>query len=114
MSELKIIERDGAIIAVPDKRLDTNTAPDAETGLALQLEKGNSKIIIDFKNTDYISSAGLRVILKSAKMAKQNSGLVVLCNANSQIHEVLEISGFLTMLKHFDNLDDALQHVLGN
>jgi anti-anti-sigma factor len=112
MSELTISDRDGAIVVMPGKRLDTNTAPEAEKVITARLETGASRIVFDFSGTDYISSAGLRILLKTSKLAGKSGGRVGLCNANDQIREVLEISGFLTMLRHFDNLDEALKNVL--
>ena len=95
-------------IALPGKRLDTNTAPDVEKALLEKIEADRVKIVFDFSKTDYISSAGLRVILKTAKTASQKGGKITICNANAQIHEVLEISGFLTMFEYYDNMDDAV------
>jgi anti-anti-sigma regulatory factor len=57
------------------------------------------------------SSSGLRVILKTAKVLKPKNGTAALCNTNKQIHEVLEISVFLDVVKAFDSLDDAMTFV---
>jgi len=99
------------LIAIPNGRLDTNNSPEAEKAISENIENGDTKIIIDFSKTDYISSAGLRVILITAKQLRQKSGTIVLCNANEQIHEVLEISGFLSLVKCVATLDDALSEI---
>jgi anti-anti-sigma regulatory factor len=52
----------------------------------------------------------LRVILKAAKLVRAD-GKIALCNSNAQIHEVLEISGFLDMLDHYGSLEEAMQSV---
>ena len=101
---------EGAFVVAPDGRLDTNTAPQAEKLLVDNISAGEKRVIFDFSKTDYISSAGLRVILQAAKLVRKD-GRVVLCNANEQIYEVLEISGFLDMIKHCSNLKEALQSV---
>ena len=101
------------VIAIPNGRLDTNNAPEAESLIVREIEKGESKIVVDFANTNYISSAGLRVILKALKLLKPRGGAVALCNANEQITEVLEITGFLTMLKCCPSLDEAIRSVSG-
>jgi anti-anti-sigma factor len=100
---------EGILVAIPDGRLDTSNAAEAEQQIVEQIEAGEGKIAVDFSKTNYISSAGLRIILKAAKLLKQKGGSIVLCNANEQIHEVLEISGFLTMLNCTDSLDEAVQ-----
>ena len=61
--------------------------------------------------TWYVSSAGLRVILKAAKQAKNGGGALAICQANEHILEVLDLSGFLSVINHLDNLDEALKAV---
>ncbi|TNF99931.1 MAG: anti-sigma factor antagonist [Gammaproteobacteria bacterium] len=103
-------EQDGVLIVMPQGRLDTNNSPEAEQLIVDKIEQDSTRIVYDFSKTDYISSAGLRVVLKSAKMVKGN-GSVAICNANEQIHEVFEISGFLTILNYLPNLEDAIKSV---
>lgn len=88
-SELLTMELDG--------RLDTNTAP------ALELEINNSvtseikKLVLDFKELQYISSAGLRVLLAAQKkMNKQ--GCMIIKNANEMIMDVFHVTGFIDIL----------------
>ncbi len=101
----------GVFIVMPDGRLDTNTSPEAEQLIMAAIENGENKVVIDFSKTDYISSSGLRVILKTAKVLKPKNGTAALCNTNKQIHEVLEISGFLGVVNTFNSLDDAMTFV---
>lgn len=98
----------GILVVIPDGRLDTNTSPEVEKIIVEAIESGEKKVLFDFSKTDYLSSAGLRVILKSAKLLKPKGGNVMLCNTNEQIYEVLEISGFLNMVKCHDSLDTAI------
>ena len=106
-------QSDGVFIVMPNGRLDTNTSPEAEKMIVEAVDNGQTKIAVDFAKTEYISSAGLRVVLKTAKLLKPKGGVVNLCNANEQIHEVLEISGFLNMVKCFDSLDEAMASLKG-
>ena len=104
-----LISKDGdVLIAMLNGRLDTNTSPATEDKLMGNVNDGESKLVIDFANTDYISSSGLRVVLKLAKATKKSQGALALCNANQQILEVLEISGFLALVSHFDNVKEAV------
>jgi anti-anti-sigma factor len=108
-----ISRNQGVVIAIPSGRLDTNNAPEAEELIVKEIENGQLKIVVDFAKTNYISSAGLRVILKALKLLKQkDGGAIALCNANEQIQEVLEITGFLSMLSSHPSLDDAIGEVL--
>lgn len=77
-------------------RLDTITAPELETSLR-ESYAGVSKLVLDFAVLDYVSSAGLRVILQAQKtMNKQ--GEMVIRNVNEGINEVFEVTGFIDIL----------------
>lgn len=77
-------------------RLDTTTAPELEEALAEGLEEVE-ELVLDFKELEYISSAGLRVLLALQK--KMNvQGSMVVQNVNSTIMEVFELTGFVDIL----------------
>ena len=77
-------------------RLDTTTAPELETSLKESFE-GLEKLVLDFGELDYLSSAGLRVLLQAQKtMNKQ--GEMVVKNVNDTIEEIFEITGFADVL----------------
>ena len=77
-------------------RLDTVTAPSLEAELKANLD-GIQELVLDFQKLEYISSAGLRVLLMAQKtMNKQGS--MVIRNVNETIAEVFEITGFADML----------------
>ena len=105
-------EIDGAFVVIPNGRLDTNNHAEAEALVLAHISSGEEKVIFDFSKTDYISSAGLRVVLVTAKKVRAK-GALALCNANEQVGEVLEISGFLDVMQHFDSLQEALAFVKG-
>ena len=54
----------------------------------------NPKILIDFTDIDFVTSAGLRAVLLLMKKAKASGGAFALCGVNAQVQEVLDISGF--------------------
>ncbi|MGN0669601.1 MAG: STAS domain-containing protein [Oscillospiraceae bacterium] len=77
-------------------RLDTTTAPQLEEEIAASIG-GINKLVLDFGQLEYISSAGLRVLLKSQKsMMKQ--GKMIIVNASETIREVFELTGFMDIL----------------
>lgn len=77
-------------------RLDTSTAPALEEELKASLE-GITDLVLDFEKLEYISSAGLRVVLSAQKtMTKQ--GQMKLVNVNEEVMEVFEITGFVDIL----------------
>lgn len=78
-----------------DGRLDTTTAPELESKIGDL--SGVEELIIDMKNLEYISSAGLRVILKAQKIMNEK-GSMKLKNVGESIMEVFEITGFSDFL----------------
>jgi anti-anti-sigma factor len=103
------IEKKGKVtILTPKDRLDTSTSPAFEKVLKEQFNDETSTIIIDFINIEYISSAGLRVLLLGAKTMKKKNGKLCLCSLNEQVHEVFDISGLLHIFNPYDNINDAL------
>ena len=77
-------------------RLDTTTAPELEAALDEVLEN-TKELIFNFENLEYISSAGLRVILKAQK-SMNTKGSMKLTGVNDSIMEVFDITGFLDIL----------------
>lgn len=77
-------------------RLDTNTAPELEAEIKASLT-GVQRLVLDFAELAYISSAGLRVLLSTQKtMNKQGS--MVIRHVNEMVMEVFEITGFIDIL----------------
>ncbi len=95
MNIIKNVEGKKLIINVAG-RLDTTTAPELEKSIAESIDEID-EMVIDFKELDYISSAGLRVLLSTQKSMAKKSGLSIL-NVNDTIKEVFEITGFDSIL----------------
>ena len=77
-------------------RLDTITAPELETELKASLD-GVSKLTLDFSKLEYISSAGLRVLLSTQKRMNTQGSMTV-TNVNATIMEIFEVTGFNDIL----------------
>ena len=77
-------------------RLDTTTAPQLESEIKASLD-GVTSLTLDFASLDYISSAGLRVLL-AAQKTMNRQGTMVICNVCDDIREVFEITGFSDIL----------------
>lgn len=80
----------------PEGRLDTTTAPQLEAEVKDSLE-GVTALVLDLAALEYISSAGLRVVL-SAQKAMNKQGSMVVRNVNEYVMEVLEVTGFADIL----------------
>lgn len=81
----------------PIGRLDTTTAPEFEKALG-EILAGVSDLVLDMTDVEYVSSAGLRVILKVQKVMF-NQGKMRLIGVNESVMEVFEITGFSNILK---------------
>lgn len=77
-------------------RLDTATAPQLEAELKENLE-GVSDLCMDFAGLDYLSSAGLRVILQAQKVMNRQGNMVIR-NVNETIMEIFDVTGFTDIL----------------
>lgn len=77
-------------------RLDTVTAPELETELRNSFD-GVKELILDFENLEYISSAGLRVLLMAQKTMNSQGSMKIL-NVNETISEIFEVTGFSDIL----------------
>ena len=78
-------------------RLDTITAPELESSLMEDID-GVTELNFDFTNLEYISSAGLRVLLSAQKIMNKQGSMVVK-NANDMIKDVFDVTGFSDILK---------------
>ena len=85
------------VIFALEGKLDTTTAPDLDAALK-EAFSGTKKMVLDFADLKFISSAGLRVILNAQKVMN-DQGELVIKNAGPQILEVFEITGFSDFLK---------------
>ena len=94
-------------IVKPKGRLDAATGPALEAELAAATG-GGARLLLDFSELVYISSAGLRVVLLAAKKVKASNGRLALCSLNPQIAEVFKISGFDVIIDIHPSPDSAL------
>jgi anti-sigma B factor antagonist len=93
--------------------IDTTTAPDLEKKLEEQLALNKYKIIVDLKNIDYVSSAGWGVFVSEIREIRENNGDLVLINMSSDVYDVYELMEFSSILKSFDNVEDAIVNFTG-
>jgi len=96
------------VIIAPEGRLDSINAPILEHALATVIDRGDTRLIIDFTGLDYISSIGLSVLLTAAKRLKRLDGRIVLAGMNDRVGMVMEISGFNRIFVIFPSVEHAL------
>ena len=85
-----------ALDMVERVRLDTTTAPQLEAEFKQNID-GVEKLVLDFAGLEYLSSAGLRVLLAAQKVMNKQ-GEMILRNVNETINEIFEVTGFIDIL----------------
>ena len=84
------------LVIALEGRLDTMTAPELEAELGKSLD-GAESLVLDFSKLEYISSAGLRVLLSAHKAMSAKGGMKI-TNVNEIVQEVFEVTGFADIL----------------
>ena len=105
--------RDVSIVGVCG-RVDASTAPTFEQKLLALIDAGTQRVVIDCTDLDYISSAGLRVLLVAAKRLKEPPAALVLCGVGPGVRTVLELAGFLPLFAVEAGREQALARVAGS
>ena len=88
---------EGAVVVAPVGRIDSTTSPALDTHLLGLAKAGQHRVVIDFSRVDYISSAGLRVMLTLAKRTKEAKGKLALAGLGDSVRQVFELAGFLPL-----------------
>jgi anti-anti-sigma factor len=107
--QITAIKSGAATVASFDGRLDAVTAAEAEKTLLGMLHDGS--VVADLERVGYMSSAGLRLLLKAAKLAKSNGVSFSVCASQPAVREVFEISGFDKVIPAFVTRAEAVAGV---
>lgn len=109
-SRLKVqAEREGAAIVIcPSGRIDGSNVNALEKAIDEQIDAGETTLLFDFAELQYISSAGLRVLLVTARRMQQGDGSTAFCALADHIAEIFEISGFKSILQVYQTRREAL------
>ncbi|BAF71824.1 STAS domain-containing protein [Sulfurovum sp. NBC37-1] len=96
------IRKDESFFVILSHRLDAMNADEAKEIVDKKLVDIDRDIVIDVSDLDYISSSGLQVVLKCAKLAQENDKECFLKGAHGTVKEIFQVSGFLTFLKEIE------------
>lgn len=90
-------------------RVDSYTAPKLSEAFESVLDSGRYRIVFNLEGLEYMSSAGLGVLINAQKTCKRyNRGEVVLAKVPERIYEALELAGFIPLFKFFDDITAAV------
>lgn len=103
----------GAVVVAPTGRVDSTTSSRLERHLSILLAGGEYRIVVDFTRVEYISSAGLRVMLVLARRVKDARGSLALCAMGAPVRHVFELAGFMPLFAVDGSRDAAVRRVGG-
>lgn len=103
--------QEGVLVIAPGGRLDVNSSSALERVLVGHLGSGETRFVLDLRDVEYISSAGLRVLLFLAKKAKERSGRVALCALGPAVRQVFDLAGLLPVFTVEPSREEAVLRV---
>lgn len=106
--KIDIDARDAATVVAISGSVDGLTADTLLSTLQAQVEGGRTRLVADLSGVEYTSSAGLRALLATVKEARRRGGDLRLAEVNPNVRKVLDLSGFTSILKMFDQVDAAV------
>jgi anti-anti-sigma factor len=102
-------EKNGVVCIKLTGRLDADSAPAAEAAVKELMQQGKTRLLFDLSELDYISSAGLRVILLTVKGLQGRKGKVVLSALRPYVREIFDVSNFSSIIPITDTVEAGLQ-----
>jgi len=112
MEESVAIEEkiDGDVLVLLIKgRLDAISSVDVEKQIFNYISEGHHNLVLNFSEVDYLSSVGMRLLLRTTKKLKMLSGKLVVCEINTNVMDILKMSGFDHVIEFSPNEQDALK-----
>lgn len=106
--------QDGAVLRIEiSGRLDSNTSQALEDALSAESVRTHPALLLDLGGLQYVSSAGLRVLLKAAKAARAAKTSLALSGLTPQVREVFDVSGFSSIFQIFPTAGEASKALAG-
>lgn len=106
--EIKAEQRDDVAVVSVSGSIDATTADQLTGAFEEQISAGRVNLVVDFGGVDYTSSAGLRALLGAMKSSRGAGGDLRLAEIHDDVHRVLEMSGFTSILKTYEGVDEAV------
>lgn len=92
-----------------DGRLDAASAPMLEKKLLGEIEGGSKNMVLDFSRVNYLSSAGMRLLLSLTKKLKAEGGALHCCSVGEEVMEIIKMAGFERIIHIFPTEQEAIQ-----
>ena len=102
-------EENGIVSIVIKGRLDADSSTEAEKVVKDALGGETNRLLFNLDGLEYLSSAGLRVLLTAAKEMRRREGKIVLCALNEFVKEIFEVSGFQSLIPIADSVESGIE-----
>jgi anti-sigma B factor antagonist len=106
--EFLVTQHNNVCVLSPQGSIDALTVTECAGFFTNQINQGRFHLLVDLGGVDFMSSAGLRLLLQAAKHARQKGGDLRLAGAASALEKMLKLSGFTSILKVFSTVDQAV------
>lgn len=106
--QVKRLDKNDISVLYPAGFLDAHTVPQFESALNELVENRRYKIVVNFKDLDYISSAGLGVFMGFIEEVRNNGGDIKLCNLSERVYKVFDLLGFPALFEIYNQESEAL------
>lgn len=104
---MELLEKGHSLIVRLDGKLDSFNAKDVDAQIASRLKSVTGDIIFDLENLDYISSAGLQVLISCAKDRKALGRKVLIYKPNEMVDNIIRVTGFYSFLDKAEHLSNG-------
>ena len=108
MSEIQTVNQCGIVILNLKGRVDATNSGQVHDRVMEKIKEGCNKMIINFSEVNYISSAGLRVLIFATKSLGKNSGAFAVCSLNENVRKIFETSGLVNLFTIHKDLETGI------
>ncbi len=109
MLDIKTEEREGVVLVLPRGKIDPLTVEDFERELEKNIKEGKVKIVLDCSELEYISSAGLGVLIGHIEEIREKGGDLVICCASPRVYQIFDLLGFTKIYRFTPDRDSAFR-----
>ena len=107
--EISQKEENGIVSIAIKGRLDADSSLEAEKVVKEVLGGETNRLLFNLGELEYLSSAGLRVLLSAAKEMRRRDGKIVLCDLNEFVKEIFEVSGFQSLIPITESVESGIE-----
>lgn len=110
MSDFKVSSRGQSQVSIIDVKgyLDAHTAPELESEFNKLIDKQQFKVVVNFNELNYISSAGLGVFMAYVETMREHNGDIKFSNLKEDVYNIFDLLGFPVLYEFFDKEEDAI------